>query len=91
MRQGFGLSESSPVATYCPYKEYRKVKGSCGLLLPGVEARIVDAESGKDYGHEQGKDGRPGELWLRGPTVSIPEIIIRRVLLTAGADHEGVP
>jgi acyl-CoA synthetase (AMP-forming)/AMP-acid ligase II len=73
--QGYGLSETSPVATYCPYKQYQKVKGSCGLLLPGVEARIVDAESGEDYGHVQGKDGRPGELWLRGPTVSNLEVV----------------
>lgn len=66
--EGFGLSETSPTATYESYKTHQDSKGSCGRLLPGVEARIVDAD-GKDVGHEQGKDGKPGELWLRGPTI----------------------
>lgn len=66
--QGYGLTETSPTATYTLYKQYRSVKGSCGALLPGVEARLVD-DDGKDVGHEQGKEGKAGELWLRGPTV----------------------
>lgn len=37
--------------------------GSCGLLLPNLEARLV-----KDDG-EDAKDGESGELWMRGPTV----------------------
>jgi len=62
------LTETSPTATYTKYREYREHKGSCGALIPGVEARLVD-DDGKDVGHQQGKDGVPGELWLRGPTV----------------------
>jgi acyl-CoA synthetase (AMP-forming)/AMP-acid ligase II len=37
--------------------------GSAGLLLPGVQARIVDPATGSDRG-----PGEEGELWLRGPS-----------------------
>lgn len=66
--QAYGLSETSPTATYAPVKHYRHHKGTCGALVPCVEARLVN-DDGKDVGHEQGSDGNPGELWLRGPTI----------------------
>ena len=66
--QGYGLSETSPTATYGSVKRYRHHKGSCGALLPCVDARLV-TEDGKDVGHEQGSEGRPGELWLKGSTI----------------------
>ena len=40
----------------------RKV-GTIGVLLPNLEARLV-LEDGSDA-----KEGEPGELWLRGPTI----------------------
>lgn len=66
--QGYGLTETSPTATYGSIKRYKHHKGSCGALVPCVEARLIDDE-GKDVAHEQGQDGKPGELWLRGPTI----------------------
>ena len=66
--QGWGLSETSPTATYISAKDYRTYMGSCGRLLAGVEARLVDDE-GRDVGHEQGESGKPGEFWVRSPTV----------------------
>lgn len=36
--------------------------------MPCVEARLVN-DDGKDVGHEQGAEGNPGEIWLRGPTI----------------------
>ena len=38
--------------------------GSVGLLMPGVEARIVDTDGSECL------TGDPGELWLRGPMIS---------------------
>lgn len=38
------------------------LRGSCGPLLPGYEARIVDPDTGKPCGTDA-----TGELWLRGP------------------------
>jgi 4-coumarate--CoA ligase len=66
--QGYGLTETSPTATYGSIKRYKHHKGSCGALVPCVDARLVDDE-GKDVGHEQGEEGKPGELWLKGSTI----------------------
>lgn len=68
LTQGWGLSETSPTATYVSPNDYNTYMGSCGRLVAGLEGRLVD-EDGKDVGHEQGKDGKPGEFWVRGPTV----------------------
>lgn len=62
LNEGYGLTETSAVvassiATDAP-------PGSVGKLLPGVEARIVDAEE------QDCLVGDPGELWVRGPMVS---------------------
>ncbi|WFD42844.1 hypothetical protein MPSI1_001494 [Malassezia psittaci] len=66
--QGYGLSETSPVITLCTYKQYRNHKGSCGNILPGVNVRLVD-EDGNDVGNQQGKDGKPGEMWVKSDIV----------------------
>lgn len=48
-------------------REYATHKmGSIGLLLPNLEARIVDVEGNGDTDVE---GGQQGELWIRGPTV----------------------
>ncbi|UZJ57492.1 hypothetical protein CBS101457_006812 [Exobasidium rhododendri] len=66
--QGYGLSETSPTATYASMEHYKDHKGSCGSLMPCLDARLVD-DDGNDVGHEQGTDGKPGELWLKGSTI----------------------
>ena len=43
---------------------YKPVDGSLGLLLPGLQARIV-REDGADCGV-----GEPGELWVKGGSIS---------------------
>ncbi len=61
--EGYGLSETSPVASQ-NRPDRPKKPGSIGLPLRGVEFRLV------------GDDGRtieapevPGEIWIRGPVV----------------------
>lgn len=61
LHEGYGLTETSAVvastlATEAPL-------GSVGTLLPGVNARIVNAQQ------EDCLIGDPGELWVRGPMV----------------------
>ncbi|PVZ13206.1 AMP-binding protein [Actinomycetospora cinnamomea] len=59
--QGYGMTEA--VATITLFDPaVPVVPGSSGLLLGGVEARIVDPGSGTDLGV-----GETGELWVRGP------------------------
>lgn len=53
------MSETSAVALL-PDLERAKV-GSCGHILPGMNARLVNSE-GKDV-----RAGESGELWIRGP------------------------
>lgn len=56
--QGYGLTETSPVVGVGTEKEYRT--GSIGKAVPGVEVKIVDANS----------DGI-GELVVKGPSVML--------------------
>ncbi|XDG10191.1 hypothetical protein ABKA04_009806 [Annulohypoxylon sp. FPYF3050] len=63
--QGYGLSETSPVLTKGNIADWARYNGSCGKLLPNIEAKIVDIDTGKERGPGEGE----GELWFRGPNV----------------------
>ncbi len=63
VKQGFGLSETAPVAHMQLPEEWGKFMGSVGKLLPNMEAKIVDADS------REVADGQEGELWLKGPNI----------------------
>jgi acyl-CoA synthetase (AMP-forming)/AMP-acid ligase II len=65
VQQGYGLTEASPV-THHAHQDDENVHGTIGTLLPNTEARLVDAETGRDA-----VDGRPGEIWVRGPQVML--------------------
>jgi long-chain acyl-CoA synthetase len=59
--QGYGLTETSPVAVLNPF--HRPKREAIGVPLPGTDVRFVD---------DQGRDvaaGEPGELWIKGPQV----------------------
>lgn len=61
---GYGITETSTMVTINA-PEGGRVAGSCGLPLPGLLARIVDAE-GRDL-----DAGAEGELIVRGPNVML--------------------
>ncbi|KAI1764737.1 acetyl-CoA synthetase-like protein [Hypoxylon sp. FL1150] len=63
--QGYGLSETSPVLTKMNIVDWAKYNGSCGKLLPNLEAKIVDVDTGKDIAPGEGE----GELWFKGPNI----------------------
>lgn len=44
VKQGYGLSEVSPVALLQTVLEWAKYKGSVGTLIPNMTCRIVDLE-----------------------------------------------
>jgi long-chain acyl-CoA synthetase len=60
--EGYGLSETSPVASFNHPDRERKV-GSIGTPIKGVEMRLVD-----DDGNEA-EQGEVGEIAIRGPNV----------------------
>ncbi|KAI0141076.1 acetyl-CoA synthetase-like protein [Hypoxylon sp. NC0597] len=63
--QGYGLSETSPVLTKTNIADWKRYNGSCGKLVPNVEAKVVDVDTGKERGPGEGE----GELWFRGPNI----------------------
>ncbi|CAK7205520.1 hypothetical protein SEUCBS139899_008296 [Sporothrix eucalyptigena] len=65
VKQGYGLSETAPVATMQLLDEWGKFMGSVGKLLPNMTARLVDPDKGTDVTEV----GKPGELWLKGPNI----------------------
>ncbi|KAF8653286.1 hypothetical protein AX16_003988 [Volvariella volvacea WC 439] len=64
--QGYGLTETSPIAIMLPPSRSVEKAGSVGILLPNLEARVVNESSGKAV---DTASGEPGELWLRGRSV----------------------
>jgi long-chain acyl-CoA synthetase len=62
IRQGYGLTEASPVVSSA-LPDGPDKPTSIGLPLPGVEVRLVD-EDGEDT-----LQGDAGEIWVRGPNV----------------------
>ena len=63
--EGFGLTETTPVATINPLGGNRK-PGSIGLPIPNTEAKLVDVD---DYHKEITEVNQPGELCIKGPQV----------------------
>ena len=62
--QGYGMTELSPVSHCIPNDRPDMDLGSVGLLLPSMEAMIVDPATGAEQ-----SPGETGELWCRGPNV----------------------
>lgn len=78
--QGYGLTETSPTT----HVGISAPRGSIGPLLPAMEARLVDPETGKDV-HR----GDAGEVWLAGPNVMMgylnrPEATAETMLTDGG-------
>ncbi len=62
--EGYGLTETAPITHTNPLRGERRA-GSIGLPLPGVNARVVDAN------HDTVPAGEIGELAIRGPNVML--------------------
>ncbi|HEY8464278.1 MAG TPA: long-chain fatty acid--CoA ligase [Bacillota bacterium] len=64
LREGYGLSETSPVVAINPIYGQAKI-GSVGVPLPDTEIRIVDPVTGQDLTDT----GEVGEIIVKGPQV----------------------
>lgn len=89
---GYGLSEAASIAS--PIVEgmfglKASGPGSIGFLLPGMEGRVVDPDTGRDVAK-----GEKGEFWVRGKVLTMGYFRDRKateeILVDAGRDGEGV-
>ena len=64
IRQGYGMTETSPVTHSSPGDPAKVKYGSVGVLAPNTECKIVDLESGEALGV-----GEKGEVCVRGPQI----------------------
>ena len=63
VKQGYGLSETSPTTHTQPWELWRSTIGSVGRMLPNMTAKYM-AEDGQEVA-----TGQVGELWIKGPNV----------------------
>jgi len=64
VRQGYGMTETSPVTHSSP-SDPRQVKfGSVGVCAPNTECKVVDLQTGAPLG-----PNKEGEICVRGPQV----------------------
>ncbi|KAK4905948.1 hypothetical protein LTR49_024834 [Elasticomyces elasticus] len=63
IKQGYGLSETSPTTHTQRWEDWNTTLGSVGLLLPNQTTKYMDP-NGKEV-----LAGQMGELWIKGPNV----------------------
>jgi len=64
VRQGYGMTETSPVTHSSPAPPWPVKFGSVGVPAPNTECKIVDLETGAMLGA-----GEKGEVCVRGPQI----------------------
>ena len=64
VRQGYGMTETSPVTHSSPAPPHTIKFGSVGVPAPNTECKIVDLDTGEALGA-----GERGEVCVRGPQV----------------------
>ncbi|HEY0097680.1 MAG TPA: 4-coumarate--CoA ligase family protein [Pyrinomonadaceae bacterium] len=62
VRQGYGMTETSPAIHLTPSTPGWSKYGSIGECVPNTECKIVDVETGEPLGY-----GQEGEICMRGP------------------------
>lgn len=64
VRQGYGMTETSPVTHSSPSDSAQVKFGAVGVCAPNTECQIIDLETGEPQG-----PNKAGELCVRGPQV----------------------
>lgn len=63
IKQGYGLSETSPTTHTQPWEDWNKTIGSVGRLLPNQTAKYIGPDD------NEVPAGETGELWVKGPNI----------------------
>src|SRR5712691_3573245 len=66
IRQGYGMTETSPVTHSSPADPAQMKLGSVGPPAPNTECKLVDPGTGGELGPNQ-----EGEVWVRGPQIML--------------------
>ncbi len=62
--QGYGMTETSPVASTNPLHTESPKPSSCGKIVPNMEVKVADLATQEGLGPNQS-----GEIWMRGPNI----------------------
>ena len=71
MRQGYGMSEMSPVSHAIPLDRGDIPLDSVGLTLPNIECKLIDPATGAEIHQPAEGTSAPGELLCRGPNIML--------------------
>jgi 4-coumarate--CoA ligase len=63
IKQGYGLSETSPTTHTQTWEDWNKTIGSVGTLLPNQEAKYMSPDE------KEVPVGETGEFWIKGPNI----------------------
>ena len=66
--EGYGLSETSPVASFSPYGEEVRV-GSIGMPIPGVEMKLLEPDSWDEIDSGDDPENAVGEIAIKGHNI----------------------
>lgn len=71
VRQGYGMSEASPVTHVLPGDRDDLDLGSIGFPIAQTEVKLIALESGDEIDIPESGKSDPGEIWVRGPQVML--------------------
>jgi long-chain acyl-CoA synthetase len=66
--EGYGLSETSPVASFSPYGEDVRV-GSIGRPVPGVEMKLIEPDTWDEVNADNSDPEAVGEIAIKGHNI----------------------
>ena len=72
VKQGYGLSETSPTIFQQPWEEWDKGIGSTGKMVPNLLAKFCEVSTDPESDGKEARelpDGEIGELYVKGPNV----------------------
>ncbi len=69
VRQGYGMTELSPVSHLVPHGWNDIPAGSVGVLVPNSEQKLIDIDTGAEIEPPEQGISTPGELLFKGPNM----------------------
>jgi acyl-CoA synthetase (AMP-forming)/AMP-acid ligase II len=71
VRQGYGMTEMSPVSHVVPLNRDDIPLASVGITVPNMECKLIDISTAREIAVPETGVSEPGELLCRGPNVMV--------------------